>query len=222
MKFPKKWMYVNTRPLSIAHACRVGPPRAHGSRRNERSKVRRVAEIVRIGAAREARARGRLDGDDSYLAPTPQLRAQERKHDAGEIGTATSAADDHVGIVVGHLHLRHGFLPDHCLMEQHVVQYAAERVLGVVALRGDLDRLGDRDAQTPRMIGALRENRAARLRFARGRCDATRAVGFHQRAAVRLLVVRYAHHEHLDVESDVFLRAPHRRLGAESGLRREV
>ena len=52
------------------------------------------------------------------------------------------------------------------------------------------------------MIGALREDRAARLRLRRRRGNAARAVGFHQRAPVGLLVVRHAHHEDLHVEPE--------------------
>ena len=147
-----------------------------------------VAEIVRVGPAREARTRGRLDATMSTLRSAAQLRAEEREGDAGEIGPAAGAADDDVRVVVGHFHLLHRFLPDHGLVQENVVQHAAERVLGVVALRGDLDRLADRDAEAARVVGALREDRAARLRFVRRRRDAPRAVGLHQRAAVRLLV----------------------------------
>ena len=168
----------------------------------ERRQVRGVAEVVRVRPAREARAGRGLDGDDAHLAAAAQLRAQEREDDPGEVRAAAGAADDHVGVVVRHLHLREGLLSDHRLVQQHVVQHAAERVLGVVALRGHLDRLRDRDAEAAGMVGTLRENRAARLRFRRRRGDAAGAVGLHQRAPVGLLVVRDADHEHLHVESE--------------------
>ena len=48
------------------------------------------------------------------------------------------------------LHLGDRLLPDHGLVEQHVVEHAAERVGGVVAAGGVLDRLGDRDAEAAR------------------------------------------------------------------------
>jgi hypothetical protein len=131
--------------------------------------MRRVAEVVGVPAAREAGAGGRLDRDDAHLAAAAQLRAEKREDDAG-------AADDHVRIVVGHLELRHRLLAHDGLVQQHVVEHRAERALGVVALRRDLDRLGDRDAERARMVGAPLEDRAAGLRLGRRRGDAARAV----------------------------------------------
>ena len=41
-------------------------------------------------------------------------------------------------------------------MQQHVVEHAAERVVGVLVLGGDLDRLGDRDAERAGGVIGLR------------------------------------------------------------------
>ena len=53
----------------------------------------------------------------------------------------------YVGIVAGHLQLQHRFLADDGLVQQHVVEHRAQRVLGVVVGGGDLDRFADGDAQ---------------------------------------------------------------------------
>src|SRR4051794_15335937 len=47
------------------------------------------------------------------------------------------------------------------------------------------------------MVRTRGEKAASGVRFVRRRSDAARAVGLHQRAAVWLLVVRHAHHEHI-------------------------
>ena len=74
--------------------------------------------------------------------------AEEGKGEAGEITAASGAPDDDVRVVAGHLHLFHGFLADHRLVQQNVVEHAAEGIFGVVVLRRDLDRLGNGDAET--------------------------------------------------------------------------
>ena len=65
----------------------------------------------------------------------------------GEVRAAADAADHDVGVLARHLHLRRGLLPDHGLVQAHVVEHRAQRVVGVLALRGDLDGLGDRDPE---------------------------------------------------------------------------
>ncbi len=80
-------------------------------------------------------------------------RAHEREGKAGEVGAAADAADDHVGLLAGELHLQRRLLPDHGLVQQHVVQHGAERVVGVIARGGHLDGLGDRDPERARGVG---------------------------------------------------------------------
>ena len=102
------------------------------------------------------RAGGRLDGDDAGLLALLDVLAHEREGDAGEVGAAAHAADHEVGIGAGQLHLLEGFLADDGLMEQHVVEHRAQRVVGVVALSGHFDRFADGDAQAARGIRVLR------------------------------------------------------------------
>jgi hypothetical protein len=69
-----------------------------------------------------------------------------------------------VRIVTRHLQLQDGFLAEDGLMQQHMVEHRTERVFGVVALSGQLDRFADHDAQAAGVIGALGQDGAARLR----------------------------------------------------------
>ena len=127
--------------------------RAEGVHLGERRHVAGVAEVVGIAPPGQARTGRRLDRHDAHRLAAAQLRADERERDAGEVRAAAGAADDDVRIVVGHLELRHRFLADDRLMQQHMIQHRAEGVFGVVVSRGDFDRLGDGDAETAVAVG---------------------------------------------------------------------
>ncbi len=72
------------------------------------------------------------------------------------------------------------------------------------------------------MVGALRQNSAARVRLVRRRGHAARSIGFHERAPVRLLVVGDAHHEDLHVDAEERARVRERRSPLpRPGLRRD-
>jgi hypothetical protein len=59
-----------------------------------------------------------------------------------------------VGVVAGHLHLLLGLQADDRLVEQHVVEHAEPRAYLVSAdPGGDLDRLGDGDAERAGAVG---------------------------------------------------------------------
>ena len=75
-----------------------------------------------------------------------------------------------------------------------MVQHRAERVVGVVGLRRDLDRLRDRDPEAPRGVLGLG---AAGLGELGGAAVDGRSPGLHHRPAVGLLVVADPDHEHL-------------------------
>src|SRR5207302_7561886 len=104
-----------------------------------------------------ARAGRGLAGDDARSRPATQTRADKREGDAGEIAAAAGAADDDVGIVAGHLELRHRLLADDGLVQQYMVEDAAEGIFGVGVLRGDFYRLADGYPQAPRRIRMFRQ-----------------------------------------------------------------
>ena len=189
----------------------------------ERRHVRGVAEVVGVLAARERRAGRRLDRDDARTAPAAQRVADERKRDAREVRAAAGTADHHVGPGAGHLHLLHRLQADDGLVQQHVVQHRAERVLGVLALHRDLDGLGDRDAERSGVVRCALEHTAAVGGLGRRRRQAARAEGLHERAPVRLLVVRDAHLKHQHLEAEQVAREGQRRAPlARTGLGRQA
>ena len=81
---------------------------------------------------------------------------------------------------------------------KHMVEHRAQRVFGVVALHGKLDRFRDGNAQAAGVVRVFGQHRAAVSGFGGGRGKTTGAIGFHDGTAVGLLVVGHAHLEHLD------------------------
>ncbi len=147
----------------------------------------------------------------------------EGEGEAREVGSAPNAADDDIWPGVGHLHLLDRLLPDHRLVQHHVVQHRAERVLRVLAADGILDGLRDRHAQRAGRIGfLLAESPPGRGVHARAR-HALGTPRLHQRPAIRLLLVGHLHH--VDLEVDVEERARHgqrRTPLARAGLGRDA
>ena len=78
---------------------------------------------------------------------------------------------DDVGERAGELHLRERLLADDRLVQEHVVEHAAERVGRVLAPRRVLDRLGDRDPE------AARASRGRSARIARPACVSSDGLG---------------------------------------------
>ena len=190
---------------------------------HQRRHAEGVAEVVGVGALGEAGARRRLDRAYDGGHPARPLLAQEREGEAAEVGAAAGASDEEVGGLSDHRQLQQRLLPDHGLVQQHVVEHAAEGVVGVGALRGDLDRLADRDPQRAGGVGVLGEDRPAGLgQVARARVHDA-AEGLDHDPAVGLLVVRRPHLPDLALE--VELRAGERQRRAPlsgSGLRRQL
>ena len=180
------------------------PERVH---RHQRREARGVAEVVAIRPAGERRAGRRLGGEEAHLRLAAQHLSHEGEAQSGEVRAAPHAADNHVRLLTCHLHLRGGLLTDDRLMQQHVIEHRAERVVRVFPPSRDLDRLGDGDAQRARGVCLLVKPRAGQ------RAGGTMhggAPGLHHRAAVGLLVVGGADHEDLAVQ-------PEQRAGERQG-----
>ena len=161
-----------------------------------------VAEIVGVPALGQGRAVGRFDCDYVQVLPAAQFLAQERKRDAGKVAATAGAADDDIGVIIGHFQLLHGFLADYRLVQQHVVEHAAQGIAAVVALYRPFHRLADGDAQAAGAVRVLGQHCAACGRGIAGAGDATGAEAFHKGAAVRLLVVAYFHHVHFNLQPE--------------------
>ena len=99
--------------------------------------LRGIAEVVGVRAACQRRAGGRFDGDNARVLLAAQLAPDERERQPGEVRSPTRRTDDDVRVVAGHLKLEQRLLPDDGLVQQHVVEHAAQAVLHVVVRRGD-------------------------------------------------------------------------------------
>ena len=111
--------------------------------RQQRRHAGGVAEVVVEAALGERRARRRLDRHE------PHVRVlDERQGDAAEVRAAAARRDDDVGArLAGQRQLLLRLQADHRLVQQHVVEHRAERVVGVVAAGGVAHGVGDGDAE---------------------------------------------------------------------------
>ena len=172
-------------------------------RANSRGAVSAVSpNVVLEGALGEGGAGRRLDGEEAEVPALAGLVRHEGEHEAGEVGASSDAADDDVGGVVGQLHLLARLEADHRLVQQHVVEDAAEGVLGVLPLGGVLDGLGDGDPQRPRRVRVPGQDRPARRGLVGRRGDHPGAPCLHHRAAPRLLLVGGRDHIDLALQAE--------------------
>ena len=185
----------------VAQAARVDARRlehvAERIHRHQWREMAEVAEVVGVFAARQRRAGHGLDGDGAHLAALAQAVHEEGVGQAGDVGAAAAAADDDVGILVDLLHLLFGFEADDRLVQEHVVEHAAQSVarrLGVG--QRVLDRLTDGATQAAERIGMRGEHFASCLGGVAGAGHDLSAVGLHENAAIGLLLV--ADLDHVD------------------------
>ena len=113
----------------------------------ERADMARVAEVIGVFAAREARAGGGLDGDETVFRFAAELFAHERGDEAGEIGSAARAADDDVWLDAVFLAGGLRFKADDALMERDEREDGAEHVTRVRRGDGLFDGFGNGAAE---------------------------------------------------------------------------
>src|SRR2546426_5169614 len=166
----------------------------------------RVTEVVLVAALRHRRDGFRLDGDEPRLDVAVDPLADHWIRETAEIRTAADAAYHEIGRDVREFELLLRFEADDRLMHQDVIQDAPEGVSRVLARDRGLDRLGDRDAERTGMVRVLREELLPDVRLVARARDDLRAVQIHDILPVRLLVVRYADHEHLRLQAEVIRR----------------
>ena len=82
-----------------------------------------VTVVEGIGTLRDGRGGSWFDRHQAGALPILQVLAQERIGDAAEIRAAAHAADHHIRVLPGQVHLLEGFLADDGLVQQDVVQH---------------------------------------------------------------------------------------------------
>ncbi len=167
---------------------------AQGVHFYQRGEVPGVAEVVGEFAFGQARAGRGFHAYGADVALATQFLADVGEGHAGEVGSAAGATHDHIRGVVGHGQLLHAFLADDGLVQEHVVEHAAQRILGVFALYGQFHGLGDRDAEGAGAIRIVGEDGTADFRCVTGAGGHLCPKGFHHRAAIGLLIVADFHH----------------------------
>ena len=178
----------------------------------QRADLTGVAEVVGEPAAREARAGGGLDGDEPIVALAAQFLTHEWGDEATEVAAAAGAADNNIRHNAVFVKGRFRLQTDDRLVQQHLIEHAAEHVAVAGGRGGDLDGLADRAAERAGRAGVLGEDAPADLRL-RGRARRHgRAVGAHHLSAEGLLLIRALDHIDFAVEPEV--GAGHRQRGA--------
>ena len=169
----------------------------------QRADHARVAEVIGEPAAREARAALGLHGDDAVVRLAAQLFAHERGDQTTEIRAAAGAADDHIGLHAVFVERGLRLQTDDRLVQQHLIEHAAEHVAVAGVRYRDLHGLRDRAAERAGRAGELLEDLAPDVRRIGRGGRHLRAVGAHHLAAERLLLIGALDHEHLQIESQI-------------------
>jgi hypothetical protein len=169
---------------------------------HQRREPGRVAEVVGVDALGERGARRGLHGPELRAHPAGELLAHEREREPAEVGPAAGASDHDVGRLAERRQLLQALLADDGLVEQDVVEHAAQAVLGVGVGGRHLHRLRDGDPKAARAGRVRRQNPPAGRRRLRRRRVHLGAPRLHHQPPVRLLVERRAHLPHLAVEAE--------------------
>ena len=162
-----------------------------------------VAEVILEHAAGQTGAGGGLHRDDAVIGLAPEHLAHKGGDQAAQVGAAAGAADDDVGLDAVLLQRGLGLKADDGLVQQHLIQHAAQHIAIALAGGGGLHSLADGAAQRAGGAGELSQNLAAHLGGVGGRGGHVGAVGAHDLAAEGLLLIGALHHEHAAVQSQI-------------------
>ena len=157
--------------------------RVHGEERGESGGV---AEVVFELPGGEGGAAGRL-----HRQQLDALVGDKGQGEAAEVGAATAATDDQVGLLLARqLELLLGLQADHGLVEEHVVEHRPQRVVGVLTAARVADGVADRHAERAGAVGLVHR-----------RGHHLTAPGLHHQAPVGLLLVGGPHHVDLALDA---------------------
>ena len=114
----------------------------------KRAHLAGIAEVIGESAARKARAGSRLDRDDPVIRLAAQLLPHERRDQSAQVGAAAGTADDDVRLDAVFIQSGLRLKSDHTLVQQHLIEDAAEHITVALTVRRILDRFADRAAET--------------------------------------------------------------------------
>ena len=172
----------------------------------ERGDFTGVAEVVSKLASRQRRAGGGFDCDDPVVRFASQLLAHEGADETAKVGATAGAADDDVGFDVDLVERRLGLETDNGLMQEDLVQNGTEDITVAFLFDFRLDGFRDGAAEGTGGAGVLGEDLPADLSGVGRGGDDRSAVGAHDFAAERFLLIGDLDHVDLAVEAEVRTR----------------
>ena len=169
----------------------------------ERAYLARIAEIVNVLAAGQARAGSWLHCDEPIIPLSAQLFAHKRGDKAAQVGAAACAADDDIRLYAILIQCGFCFKTDDRLVQQYLGKHTAEHIAVAFGIHSNFHSFGNRAAQAAGGAGVLRENLASYFgRHGGGRRNAC-AIGAHNFAAERLLLIGDLHHVDLAIQIEI-------------------
>ena len=172
----------------------------HGVHLHEWGGLGDVTEVVAEFAFCHGGAGGGFYGNNFGGAVAGDNFPDEGEGEAGQVGAATSAAEDVVGLFFSELlELEEGFFTDDGLVEHYVVEHGAQGVVGFLVAEGYFDGFGDGHAEGSGGARELFVHGAAGFGVHGGGAVAASSVEVHEHAAVGLGFVGGADLPHLNV-----------------------
>ena len=187
-------------------ACMVGTgdeAGAQGVHLGQRADHASVAEVVDELAAGEAGAAGGFHGNDTVVGFAPELLAHKGADQAAQVAAAARAADDDIGLDTDFIQRGLGLQTDDALVEQHLIQHAAQHIAVTGSAGGDLHSLADGAAQAAGGVRVLGQDLAAHVGGHAGAGGHRGTVGAHDLAAEGLLLIADLDHVHLAVQPEI-------------------
>ena len=163
----------------------------------------RVAVVVGELTAGKAGAGGGLDRNEAVVCLAAELLTHEGGNQTAKVGAAAGTTDNNVGLDTVLVHGDLGFQTDDGLVEHDLVQHAAKNVAVVTQRACGLHGLRDSTAERSAGAGVLLQDLAAYFSCRRRRRSHLSAVGTHDLAAKRLLLVADLDHVHAAVQTQI-------------------
>lgn len=178
----------------------------------ERADAAGIAVVVCVTSASEGWAACGFDGDEAVGVFAAELLSHKGSDEATEVGAASCAPDDDIGLDAEFLEGGLGFETDNGLMEEDVIEDASEDVAEVFVLLSGLDGLGDGASEGAGGIGVSGVDGASDGGGEGWGGDDVCAIGAHDFAPEGFLFVGAL--DHIDVALEVKECACHGECGA--------